>query len=156
MLILKDDSSQVLAQSKSDLISVGREDQNTVQINHESISGYHGIFFKAESLWVFRDNFSTNGSHFNGKLMRSGQIKLIRDRDIIRLSDYTIKCELTDKIELKSSVTVFKGFDVIKSFEIGPEGLIINSEQVQGLASELNFSRNEIGALSLDLSLIHI
>ena len=150
MLILKDKSSQVLAKSNSELISVGREDENTVQIDEEAVSGYHGIFFKAQDVWVFRDNFSTNGSYYNGKLLRSGQIKFVKESDIVRLASFTIKCELTDKVELKSRVIAFKGFDVVQNFEIGQDELKINSENIQDLDSELHFSRNEIGALSLN------
>ncbi len=150
MLILKDSSNKVLAESNSELISVGREDENTVRLEVEEVSGYHGIFFKAEDIWVFRDNFSTNGSFYNGKSLRSGQIKLVKDSDIVRLASFTLRCEVTDKVELKSRVIAFKGFDLIKNFEIANDGLKINAEDIQDLNSELNFSRNEIGALSFN------
>jgi len=150
MLTVKDNSNQILAKSNSELISLGREDENTVRVDQDEVSGYHGIFFKAEQLWVFRDNFSTNGSFYNGKQMRSGQIKLVKDSDIVRLANYTIKCELSKQNTMQSSVVVFKGFDFIQSFEIPEDALTLNSESLEGLEFDLNFSRNQIGALSFE------
>lgn len=152
MLTIKDNSNQVLAKSNSDLISLGREDENTVRLDQDEVSGYHGIFFKAEDFWVFRDNFSTNGSFYNGKQMRSGQIKLVKDADIVRLASYSIKCELSKQDLFQSSILVFKGFDFIQKFEIPDQALTLNSDNLEDLGFELNFSRNQIGALSFDTS----
>ena len=150
MLIIKNNSDQILAQSESALISLGREDENTVRLDEEAISGYHGIFFRALKYWVYRDNFSTNGSYYNGNLMRAGQIKLVKDRDIIRLASFTLKCELSVKNEVDNSVIVFRGFDVVSILEIGDTPLIIDQSNVEELTPELTFTKNEMGAITLD------
>lgn len=151
MLIIKETSGKVLAKSESALISVGREEDNTICINVDAISGYHGIFFQVDKSWIYRDNFSTNGSFLNGIALRPGQARLVKNGDLIRLANHTIQCELKNITE-GNKILVLNNFEAVCTFSL-PEvnsSLEINSSSISGYnEANLTFSRSETGVLSL-------
>ena len=153
MLIIKESTGKVLAKSDLDLISLGREEDNTVPLDVESVSGYHGIFLNVQGTWVYRDNFSTNGSFFNGNALRFGQARVVKNGDLIRLANYQIQCELKNERELKNNIVlVLKGFDAVSSFSLPDfsSTLIIDSAIVPEY-NNTNFTivRSQEGVLSL-------
>ena len=65
-------------------ITVGRVEDNTIQVEHASVSGHHAVL-RLDSLdYVIRDLESTNGTRINGE--RITQQKLRRN-DILRLGN---------------------------------------------------------------------
>ncbi len=65
-------------------VTVGRVDDNRIQIEHASVSGHHAVL-KLDSLdYVIKDLDSTNGTRINGE--RITQQKLRRN-DILRLGN---------------------------------------------------------------------
>src|SRR3984957_11563696 len=65
-------------------ITMGRVEDNKIQIEHVSVSGHHAVL-KLDSLdYVIKDLDSTNGTRINGE--RIGEQKLRRN-DILRLGN---------------------------------------------------------------------
>ena len=51
---------------KGERVSVGRRADNSIQINHGTVSGHHGEFVAVNGHYVFRDLESTNHTFVNG------------------------------------------------------------------------------------------
>jgi predicted component of type VI protein secretion system len=65
-------------------ITVGRVADNTIQIEHASISGHHAVF-KLDALdYVIKDLDSTNGTRINGERVTEQKL---RRNDILRLGN---------------------------------------------------------------------
>lgn len=59
------------AELTSERVPVGRADDNSVVIAHESISSHHGEFVFDGSAWIFTDLGSTNGTSVSGQRVES-------------------------------------------------------------------------------------
>lgn len=113
-------------------LTFGREPENSVVINSASVSRRHGIISEAGSQWVYRDFGTTNGSWVNGIPVREGQLRLLRDGDIVLISDFPVKItSLADRPENEyPSILVFSGekfdfefdFSQQQSFVFGGDG----------------------------------
>ncbi len=87
------DKKVELARVEQGSLSIGRDPENGLVVDSASVSRFHAAIIKAGSQWVFQDLGSTNGSWVNGEKVNLNQIKLLRDNDIIQLSDFTIIVE---------------------------------------------------------------
>jgi predicted component of type VI protein secretion system len=65
-------------------VTVGRLDDNTVQIEHASVSGHHAVLTLDELDYRLRDLDSTNGSRVNGEKITSQKL---RRNDVVRLGN---------------------------------------------------------------------
>jgi len=65
-------------------ITVGRLADNSIQLEHASISGHHAVFKLEGQDYLIKDNESTNGTRINGE--KISQQKLRRN-DILRLGN---------------------------------------------------------------------
>src|SRR5471030_1517637 len=65
-------------------ISVGRLEDNKIQIEHASVSGHHAVLNLDEQDYVLKDFDSTNGSRVNGEKITSQKL---RRNDIVRLGN---------------------------------------------------------------------
>ena len=93
-----------IIQAEAGEISIGREPDNLVVIDSESISRKHAVVTEVDSFWIFRDNRSTNGSFINGIKLTPGQSRLLRHNDVVQVADYPLRyVELNQKQGVQSS-----------------------------------------------------
>jgi len=65
-------------------LTVGRLEDNKIQIEHASVSGHHAILTLDEQDYVLKDLDSTNGSRVNGEKVTSQKL---RRNDMVRLGN---------------------------------------------------------------------
>jgi predicted component of type VI protein secretion system len=65
-------------------LTVGRLEDNMVQIEHASVSGHHALLSLDEQDYVLRDLDSTNGSRVNGEKIT---MQKLRRNDMVRLGN---------------------------------------------------------------------
>jgi hypothetical protein len=65
-------------------LTVGRLEDNMVQIEHASVSGHHALLTLDEQDYVLRDLDSTNGSRVNGEKIT---VQKLRRNDMVRLGN---------------------------------------------------------------------
>ena len=107
-------------------ITLGREPENTVIVDSESVSRRHGCLFEAGSQWLYRDLGSTNGSWVNGVKAELGNLRLVRDGDVVQVADFAIKvsCTMESKAEQESevlppvSLLVFEGDSFLSEYPL--------------------------------------
>jgi CheY-like chemotaxis protein len=87
-----------------DRVSVGRRPDNSIQINHGTVSGHHGEFVAVNGHYVFRDLESTNHTFVNGAQ--------ISDADLTaacRLTIGTVECHYVPDPPLASLASPVSG-----------------------------------------------
>ncbi len=72
-------------------ILIGREPENHVVVDSESVSRRHAALHEAGGVWVFQDFESTNGSWLNGVRLTGGVFKPLRNEDVIQLADFPMR-----------------------------------------------------------------
>jgi predicted component of type VI protein secretion system len=65
-------------------MTVGRLEDNQIQLEHASVSGHHGAFTLDDQDYILKDFESTNGSRVNGEKVTSQKL---RRNDIVRLGN---------------------------------------------------------------------
>jgi hypothetical protein len=65
-------------------LTVGRLDDNGIQIEHASVSGHHAVLSLDQQDYVLKDLDSTNGSRVNGEKITSQKL---RRNDMVRLGN---------------------------------------------------------------------
>jgi pSer/pThr/pTyr-binding forkhead associated (FHA) protein len=73
---------------------IGRDDENSLVLDIESVSREHGCFFKTRDRWFFRDLGSTNGSWLNGLKSGPTNVRLLRDGDLLQLANVAVRVSL--------------------------------------------------------------
>jgi pSer/pThr/pTyr-binding forkhead associated (FHA) protein len=56
-------------------VTIGREDDNEVQLPHEKVSKHHAVLLPAEGGWSIEDLGSTNGVFVNAKQVQRAALK---------------------------------------------------------------------------------
>lgn len=72
-------------------LSIGRGTENHVVVDSEAVSRRHAALVGTDTHWVFKDFGSTNGSWINGIRLTPGQMKLLRDGDVVQLADFPMR-----------------------------------------------------------------
>lgn len=98
------DETREMVRADGGTISIGREPENTVQINSDALSRRHAYLFNAGSQWIFCDLDSTNGSWVNNMKVEPGQLRLLRSGDIIQLADFVIR--FSEDLQTGSDISV--------------------------------------------------
>lgn len=75
---------------EDDRISVGRDQENEIQVPLSTVSRKHCVFFQDNDEWYLEDLKSTHGTKHNGKPVGAGGKKLLRDGDVIDLIHFKI------------------------------------------------------------------
>ena len=65
-------------------VTVGRIEDNAIQLEHASVSGHHAVLTLDEQDYVLKDLDSTNGSRVNGEKITSQKL---RRNDMVRLGN---------------------------------------------------------------------
>ena len=66
-------------------VTIGRENDNMIQLPNEKVSKHHGVILETKDGWVIEDLHSTNGIIVNGKRTERAKLK---DMDIIQFGPY--------------------------------------------------------------------
>ena len=80
-----------IIQIDSGELTVGREPENAIVIDSDSVSRLHACFFEVLGNWLIRDMSSTNGTMVNGVKVQPGQIRLLRDGDLIQVANFPVR-----------------------------------------------------------------
>lgn len=73
------------------MVTIGRDPENGIVIDSDSVSRRHCSVFEVNGYWFFRDFDSTNGSWVNGVKVGSQNLRLLRDGDLIILSNFPMR-----------------------------------------------------------------
>lgn len=73
-----------------DKISIGRDQQNDIQVPLSTVSRAHCILSNDNREWYLEDLKSTHGTRHNGKPVGAGGKKLLRDGDVIEMVHFRI------------------------------------------------------------------
>lgn len=117
-----------ITRADSGTVSIGREPENTVQVDSDALSRRHGYLFNAGSQWIFCDLGSTNGSWVNGVKVEPGQLRLLRSGDVIQLADFVVRYfENLDagsgtSVRLNRSLVVFFNNQFQQEIDMSAEG----------------------------------
>ena len=99
---LSGNAAEIL-QVDSGVVSIGRESDNNIIVDSNSVSRNHGCLIEAGSQWVYCDLNSSNGSFVNGVQLSAGNIKLVRAGDIVHIADYPLRITSVDSSEYADS-----------------------------------------------------
>lgn len=77
------DGDEVVHDLVDDQITVGRVDENTIEISHASVSSRHAQLTRDEGDYVLRDIGSTNGTRYNDRELAEGEDVRLSDGDTI-------------------------------------------------------------------------
>lgn len=75
---------------EDDRISIGRDQDNEIQVPLSTVSRKHCVLFRDEGEWFLEDLKSTHGTKHNGRPVGAGGKKLLRDGDSIELIHFKI------------------------------------------------------------------
>jgi pSer/pThr/pTyr-binding forkhead associated (FHA) protein len=65
--------------------TIGREEDNMIQLPHEKVSKHHAAILQAREGWVIKDLHSTNGVFVNDQRVQRRQLK---DGDRVKIGPY--------------------------------------------------------------------
>jgi predicted component of type VI protein secretion system len=85
------DEPQEIIQVDSGNLTVGRESDNAIVIDSDSVSRLHACIFEVLGNWFLRDLNSTNGTLVNGVKVQPGQLRLLRDGDLVQLANFPVR-----------------------------------------------------------------
>ena len=74
-------------------ITIGRKDENVLQLKENQVSGQHCIIHQTETYSYIMDLKSTNGTFVNDKRIIPMKSVLLHDQDVIKISGFTFTME---------------------------------------------------------------
>jgi len=107
--IANDEPLEILTVDTGSL-TIGREPENHIVVDSDSVSRQHGALIEAGGKWLFKDFESTNGAWINGVRLSPGQLKLLRHADVLQLADFPMRisdAEVAENLDPHPSVLVF-------------------------------------------------
>ncbi len=90
MTIPGKDAREFEYEFEEDRISIGRDQDNEIQVPLSTVSRKHAVLYREESEWFLEDLRSTHGTKHNGRTVGAGGKKLLRDGDTIELIHFKI------------------------------------------------------------------
>ncbi len=84
-------------ETDKDVITIGRNETNDIQIDNLSVSKHHAKIFKKEERFFIEDLKSTNGTYLNEKTVSHADLN---DKDIITVGKHTMEIYLNRKSSL--------------------------------------------------------
>lgn len=79
-----------------ELITLGRDEHNDIQIPLSTVSRSHATIHQESGEWYIEDLKSTHGTKHNGKVLGQGGKKLLRPGDVIEVVHFRITFLVTD------------------------------------------------------------
>ncbi|GEM_PF-2769490 len=114
---------------------IGRDPGHGLKLERGSISRSHGVFFLMGQNWCYKDLGSTNGSWHNSKVIKKGQVCVVRPGDRLQLADTFIVVSYTDQAGVRTwddqspgngSVLVFDAGNGVGEYRILHGGQILS------------------------------
>lgn len=84
------DGTEAVHDLVEELISIGRVDDNLIEISDASVSSRHAQLTKDDTDYVLRDLGSTNGTRVNGREAAEGEDFKLSDGDIVIFGKVTV------------------------------------------------------------------
>lgn len=101
-------------------ITIGRNEDNQITLNHASISGYHCTLTRQGDTFLLKDLDSTNGTRVNGQPI---QQTLLQDKDLIHLGTVELVYAAQDAADLD--------LDALQSSLSTPPTVEVSTEPVE-------------------------
>ena len=138
-------------------ITIGREDENLVQLNDERISRFHAKIQSHEDQLIFTDLQSTNGSRVNGHFTRmrtiqiGDQIALGRCLLVVGSPEELAALDVDIQLPTANDGMGDDAGDPVHAFPLGPHKTPtgLSPQQMVDIATLLEFTRTEL------LSVLH-
>lgn len=133
-------------------ITIGREEENLVQLNDERVSRFHAKIQSQGDTLILTDLQSTNGTRVNGHFTRMREIQI---GDQLALGRCILIVGSPEELALladgnfkpdESNYWAEDPTEPVEAFPFGPPDLPVDlpAEQVAGLATLLEYTRTEI------------
>jgi pSer/pThr/pTyr-binding forkhead associated (FHA) protein len=84
------DGTEAVHDLLEELITVGRVEENTIEISDASVSSRHAQLAKDDTDYVLRDLGSTNGTRVNGREAAEGEDFKLSDGDVVIFGNVTV------------------------------------------------------------------
>ena len=84
-------------ETDKDVITIGRNEANDIQIDNLSVSKHHAKIFKKEDKYIIEDLKSTNGTYLNEKIISRAEL---HDKEVITIGKHTLEIDLNRKSAL--------------------------------------------------------
>lgn len=84
------DGGDAVHELVDDVVTVGRVEDNNIEISHPSVSSRHAQFTKDDSDYILRDLGSTNGTRVNGREAAEGEDIKLSDGDSLVFGSVTV------------------------------------------------------------------
>jgi hypothetical protein len=121
---------------------IGRDEENSLVLDIESVSREHACFFDARGRWFFVDLGSTNGSWVNGTKVGPQNVRLLRDGDLVQLANVALRVNLVlapderaDELEDVPSIFVFRETEFEMEFPLASSSSRLSLPDLQGYLS---------------------
>lgn len=88
------------------LITIGRLEENDIQLPLSTISGFHAQILLEGNDPFLMDRGSVNGTFLNGRRLAGGEKKLLADGDVIRIQNFDILFSKSSDAQLDREATV--------------------------------------------------
>jgi len=84
------DGTEVVHDLLEDQISLGRIEENTIEISDASVSSRHAQLTRDDGDYVLRDIGSTNGTRYNGRELPEGEDVRLSDGDVVIFGNVSV------------------------------------------------------------------
>ena len=84
------DGGDIAHDLSEDVVTIGRLADNTIEIDHASVSSHHAQLTLQGHDYIFKDLGSTNGSRLNGKDVAADEEHRLEDGDRVRLGQIEV------------------------------------------------------------------
>ncbi len=132
---ISDDGRTQIARLESGVVTLGRDTDNSLVVDSDSVSRRHACISEAGDDWAFRDFASTNGSWLNNVKVTEDQVRLLRSGDVLQLADLLLAVTEEPGAEIPPRITVlvFAGGQFHAEFPL----LSVDSKVTIGLGGDL-------------------
>ncbi len=106
-------------------LTMGREIENSIVIDSDSVSRVHSSLFEVQGCWLIRDLQSTNGTQVNGVKVLPGQVRLLRSGDLIQIANFSIRLTELESEETEGqppTLLIFNGDHFETEFPLATPG----------------------------------
>lgn len=88
---LSGETPQEIIEVDSGSLTIGRDTENAIVVDSDSVSRIHACVFEVQGSWLLRDLNSTNGTQVNGVKVQPGQFRMLRHGDLVQLANFPMR-----------------------------------------------------------------
>lgn len=154
LVISDDEGKTIIVPLVRDLITVGRQDGNTIRLTERNVSRQHARFVQAQEGYRLEDLGSYNGVTVNG--LRIDEPTELKDGDRIGIGDYVIALRAEAATTTTTRIPTRKSLPGATHVQQPPPRLVMLSTPAPGAEFAINKPVMSIGRLEeLDLCISH-